>query len=207
MSYQTAADQGIANCHSCGLLSVLAQNPSARCGRCGTRLHLRRPHSIARTSAFLIAAAILYAPANLLPIMVTDTLFGTQSDTIMSGVAYLWQSGSWPLALIVFIASILVPVMKLGALFILVISVQWQLPWDPLARTRLYRLVELVGKWSMVDIFVIALMVTLVQLNAIATITAGPAALAFGAVVVLTMLSAMSFDPRLIWGGTEVKNV
>lgn len=207
MSSLTAAGLGIAHCHGCGLLSTLAAHPSARCRRCDSLLHLRRPHSLARTWAFLIAAAILYAPANLLPIMVTDTLFGTQSDTIMSGVAYLWHTGSWPLALIVFIASIAVPLMKLGALLLLAVSVQWRLPWDPLSRTRLYRLVELVGKWSMVDIFVIALMVALVQLKVIATINAGPAALAFGAVVVLTMLSAMSFDPRLIWDAADKNDI
>lgn len=163
---------------------------------------LPEPHGSGRLGnvwAFVIASAILYIPANLLPIMTTETLFDRQSDTILSGIAYLWHSGSWPLALIVFIASVAVPLLKLLALVLLAVSVQWQMDWDPLQRTRLYRLVELVGKWSMVDIFVVALLVTLVQLKALATITAGPAAFAFAAVVVLTMFAAMSFDPRQIW--------
>jgi paraquat-inducible protein A len=145
----------------------------------------------------------MYIPANVLPMMVTNTLFGTQSDTILSGVAYLWHAGSWPLALIVFVASVAVPMLKLMSLVILVVSVQRRSTWDPLQRTRLYRLVELIGKWSMLDIFVVALMVTLVQLKVLATVSAGPAALAFGAVVVLTMFAAMSFDPRLIWDSME----
>lgn len=165
--------------------------------------HTRIPGSLGKVWAFVIAAAILYVPANLLPIMTTETLFDRQSDTILSGIAYLWHSGSWPLALIVFIASVAVPLLKLLALVLLTVSVQWRLDWDPLQRTKLYRLVELVGKWSMVDIFVVALLVALVQLKAIATITAGPAALAFTAVVVLTMFAAMSFDPRLIWDSME----
>lgn len=169
--------------------------------------HPRIPGSLGRVWAFVIAAAILYVPANLLPIMTTETLFDRQSDTILSGIAYLWHSGSWPLALIVFIASMAVPLLKLLALVLLAVSLQWRLDWDPLQRTKLYRLVEVVGKWSMVDIFVVALLGALVQLKALATITAGPAALAFAAVVVLTMFAAMSFDPRLIWDSMESSDV
>lgn len=161
------------------------------------------PGHLASVWAFVIAAAILYIPANLLPIMTTETLFDRQSDTILSGIAYLWHSGSWPLALIVFVASVAVPLLKLLALVLLAASVQWGLDWDPLQRTRLYRLVELVGKWSMVDVFVVALLVALVQSKTLVTITAGPAAFAFAAVVVLTMFAAMSFDPRQIWKHPE----
>lgn len=168
--------------------------------------HPRAPGNLSQVWAFIIAAAILYVPANLLPIMTTDMLFDRQSDTILSGIAYLWHSGSWPLALIVFIASVAVPLLKLLALVLLAVSVQWRLDWDPLQRTKLYRLVELVGKWSMVDIFVVALLVTLVQLESLATITAGPAAMAFAAVVVLTLFAAISFDPRLIWNNVEHAN-
>jgi paraquat-inducible protein A len=204
MNMTRAARHGLANCHVCGLLAVLGQaNASSYCPRCGASLHLRKPDSIARTWAFILAAAILYIPANVLPIMMTDTLFGTQSDTIMSGVAYLWHTGSWPLALIVFIASVVVPMLKLMALILLLISVQTRSSWAPLQRTRLFRLVELIGKWSMLDIFVVALMVALVQLKVLASISAGPATLAFGAVVVLTMFAATSFDPRLIWDVME----
>ena len=196
----TAAYLGLYSCHICGLLRTSVPGPrEVRCGRCGSLLHFRKPHSIARTWALLIAGYILFVPANVLPIMHTSSLFGAQSDTILSGVVYLWTSGSWYLAVIVFIASILVPSAKLAALTFLVISVQRRSTWDPLQRTKLYRIVELVGRWSMLDIFVVAILVALVHLQALATIQAGLGALAFGAVVVLTMFASMTFDPRLIW--------
>ena len=196
----TAAEAGLFVCHTCGLLS----SPSATdhhpvCSRCGTSLHLRKPDSINRAWAYLIAAYILFVPANVLPVMVTGALFGVQSDTIMSGVVYLWTSGSWPLAAIIFIASIMVPGSKLLALTVLLISVQRRSARRLLERTKLYRVVELVGRWSMVDIYVAAILTALVQFKALATIKAGPGAIAFGAVVVLTMFAAESFDPRLIW--------
>jgi paraquat-inducible protein A len=200
----TAADCGLLVCHSCELPSK--SEPHARdacCPRCGARLHFRKPNSIARTWAFLIAAVILYVPANVLPVMHTSSLFGAQKDTILSGVVYLWTSGSWPLAVLVFIASIAVPMLKIIALVFLAVSVQFHSTWQPEQRTRIYRLVELVGRWSMLDIYVITMLVALVQFNALATISAGPAAVAFGAVVVLTMFAAMSFDPRLIWDTAE----
>ncbi|SEP70095.1 paraquat-inducible protein A [Azotobacter beijerinckii] len=199
----SAARQGLATCHGCGLLARAGHGHAIRCPRCGTPLHGRKPESIARTWAFILAAAILYIPANLLPIMETSSLFGSQKDTIMSGVVYLWRSGSWHLALVVFIASILVPMAKLLALVVLVVSVQLRSRWQPVQRTQLYRLVELVGRWSMLDVYVVTLLVALVQLDALATIRPGAGALAFGAVVVLTMFAAMSFDPRLIWDSME----
>jgi paraquat-inducible protein A len=206
MSVVTAASRGLSACHGCGLLTHTGPHHATCCPRCGAGVHARKPDSIARTWAFLVAAMIMYIPANVLPIMITDSLFGAQADTIMSGVAYLWHHGSWHLALIVFIASVAVPMLKIIALIILVVSVQFRSAWDPLQRTRLYRIVELVGKWSMLDIYVVALMVALVQLKALATISAGPGAVAFGAVVVLTMFAAMSFDPRLIWDSMESKD-
>ena len=206
MRASTAAGCGLAACHGCGLLSHAGHGHGLCCPRCGTDLHTRKPDSVARTWAFIIAAAILYIPANLLPIMQTTSLFGSQSDTIMSGIVYLWTSGSWPLAVVVFVASMMVPMLKLIALIILVVSVQLGTTWQPVQRTRLYRLVEIVGKWSMLDIYVVALLVALVQLKSLATIQAGPGAVAFGAVVVLTMFAAMSFDPRLIWDSMEKDN-
>lgn len=196
----TAAEAGLLVCHTCGLLS----RPSAVehhpvCARCGAGLHERKPDSISRAWAFLIAAGVLYIPANVLPVMETGSMFGAQSDTIMSGVVYLWTSGSWPLAAIIFIASIMVPGSKLVALTILLVSAQRRSTWRPLDRTKLYRVVEFVGRWSMVDIYVAAILTALVQFKALATIKAGPGAIAFGAVVVLTMFAAESFDPRLIW--------
>lgn len=170
-----------------------------RCRRCGAALHARKPNSIARTWAFLIAAYIMYVPANVLPIMKTGSLFGSQSDTIMSGIVYLWHSGSWHLALIVFIASILVPLAKILSLSYLLISVQLGWRQRPLERTKLYRVLEFVGPWSMLDVYVVTILVALVQLKSLATIQPGPAAAAFGAVVALTMFAAMAFDPRLLW--------
>jgi paraquat-inducible protein A len=135
--------------------------------------------------------------------METSSLFGAHRDTIMSGVVYLWTSGSWPLAVVVFIASVAVPMLKIIALIFLVATAQRQSRWLPKQRTRIYRVVEFVGRWSMLDIYVVTVLVALVQFSALATIQAGPAAIAFGAVVVLTMFAAMSFDPRLIWDASE----
>ena len=178
-----------------------------RCRRCGASLHPRKPNSISRTWAYLIAASIMYVPANVLPIMKTGSLFGSQSDTIMSGVVYLWHSGSWHLALVVFIASVLVPLAKILSLTYLAISVQLGWTERALERTKLYRVLEFVGPWSMLDVYVVTILVALVQLKSLATIEPGPAAAAFGAVVVLTMLAAMSFDPRLLWEPEETHHV
>lgn len=205
-AHLTAADAGLLACPACALVSRpprgLADRRGAfgaRCPRCGAAVHLRKPDSIGRTWAFLVAAFVLYIPANALPIMDTSSLFDAQQDTILSGVVYLWTTGSWITALIVFIASIVTPLVKLLALTALVISVQCKSTWRPHARARLYRIVSLVGRWSMLDIFVVTVLVALVQIQSVAVVTAGPGAFAFGAVVVLTIFAAMSFDPRLIW--------
>ncbi|MFA9216070.1 MAG: paraquat-inducible protein A [Sphingomonadaceae bacterium] len=191
------------SCHACGLVALdeqpTAQHTHQCCQRCGARLHHRHPDSVARTWAFLQAATIHYIPANLLPVMYTHSLFGKEDDTIISGVVYFWTSGSPGLAAIIFIASIVVPVLKLAALSLLALTAQRRSRWRPRQRTILYRLVEFVGRWSMLDIFVITLTVALVRFQSLAVITAGPGALAFCAVVVLTMLASMQFDPRLIW--------
>lgn len=184
----------------CGLVLKQARGGGeAACARCGARLHVRKRDSIGRTWALLVAAAILYIPANLLPIMDTSSLFGSQQDTIMSGIVFLWTTGSWPLALLVFFASIMVPLLKIIVLMGLLITVQRRSTWRPRRRARLYRLIEFVGRWSMLDIYVVTILVALVQIQSLATIKAGPGAVAFGAVVVLTLIAAMTFDPRLIW--------
>jgi paraquat-inducible protein A len=203
-SAPTAAGAGLFVCHDCGLLSKPAAGThEGICPRCGSALHFRKPGSIARTWAFVIAAVVLYIPANVLPVMDTSSLFGAQTDTIMSGVVFLWVSGSWPLAVLVFVASIAVPMLKIISLIFLVLTAQLRWRWLPEKRTRIYRVVELVGRWSMLDIYVITILVALVQFSALATIMAGPGSIAFGSVVVLTMFSAMSFDPRLIWDPLE----
>lgn len=202
----TAASLGLLNCHVCGQLSRAAgHDHETCCPRCGAPLHRRKPDSIARAWALLIAAMILYIPANLLPMMYTSSLFGSEADTIMSGVVYFWTSGSWYLALIIFFASILVPLLKMAVLMFLLVSVQMRSRWNLAQRARLYRMVEVVGRWSMLDVYVVAMIVSLVQLQALATILPGPGAIAFGAVVVLTIFSAMAFDPRLIWDPVEEK--
>jgi paraquat-inducible protein A len=196
----TAARLGLLACEVCRLVSrAPPPGANAHCTRCGAALHARKPASLARTWAFLIAAMILYVPANTLPIMDTSSLFGTQSNTIVSGVAFLWTSGSFVLALLVFVASVLVPLAKMIALTVLALSVQMRATWHPRTRTRLYRVIEFIGRWSMLDIYVVTILVALVHVSTLASIQAGPAAAAFGAVVVLTMFASASFDPRLIW--------
>jgi len=200
----TAARAGLLVCHTCSKLARPAaaiEHPV--CPRCSTPLHWRKTDSIHRTWALLIAAVILYVPANLLPVFVTTSAFGTQVDTIMSGIVYLWLNGSWPLAVIVFVASIMVPLAKLIALTILLVSVQLKARWDPRQRTRLYRMVEAVGRWSMLDIYVATLLAALVQFQTLAIIRPGAGAVAFCGVVIVTMFAAQAFDPRLIWDTTE----
>lgn len=196
----SAAGRGLCSCHVCRL--VARRDPAAavaHCPRCGAMLHFRKAGSVARCWSLLIAAYILYVPANLMTIMETGSLFNYRKDTIVSGVVHLWKTGSWGIAVIVFVASVTIPLLKLISLTLLLISVQRRSTWHPRQRTQLYRLVELVGRWSMLDIYVVTLLAALVQLGSMATVKAGPGAVAFGAVVVLTMLATTQFDPRLIW--------
>lgn len=203
----TAARSGLLACEVCHLVSrATVPGNDAHCPRCGATLHARKPASLARTWAFLLAAMVLYIPANILPIMDTSSLFGTQRDTILSGVAFLWTSGSYALAALVFFASIMVPLVKMISLAVLAISVQRHAKRRCRTRTRLYRLVEFAGRWSMLDIYVVTLLVALVQASTLASVHAGPGAAAFGAVVVLTMFAAASFDPRLIWDNATEQN-
>ena len=164
---------------------------------------MRKPNSLNRCWALVIAATIFYFPANLLPITLTNALGHEQADTIMSGVIYFMFSGSWHIALVIFVASVFVPLMKLIILIFLLLSVQYPARIRPEDRTRLYRFTEAVGRWSMVDIFVVTILVALVQLEPLAGIQAGPGAIFFAAVVVITMFAAESFDPRLIWDVLE----
>lgn len=196
----SAAEQGLARCHMCELVQRLPAGASdGICARCGSAIHLRKPNSLGRTWALLVAAYILYLPANLLPIMESTKLGDAQIDTIMSGIIYLWHEGNWDLAIIVFIASMVVPIGKLLALSWLALSVRFGPPRQRQARTRMYRAVEFIGRWSMLDIFVAGLLTALVNFNALLMVRVLPGAVAFAAVVVLTMLAAFSFDPRLIW--------
>jgi paraquat-inducible protein A len=203
----TAASNGFFNCHSCGLLVTRRLEwMRASCPRCGAHLHLRKQNSILRTWSLVIAAFIFYIPANLLPVTVTTYLGSTQTDTILSGVIFFMQTGSWGIALIIFVASIVVPIAKLMVLSGLLLSVQRRSRWRPAERARLYRITEAVGRWSMLDVFVVTVLVALVRLGYVTTIEAGAGIVYFAAVVVLTMIAAMTFDPRLIWDALENEN-
>jgi len=201
----TARNMGLIRCDTCGKLALDREHDGyeEHCPRCRGHMQMRNSNSLSRTWALLITAVILYVPANVLPIM-TVTYFGSGTpDTIMSGIILLIQLGSYPVAAVIFIASILVPLLKMVALTILLLSVQFKWVMDGRQRTRMYRAVELVGRWSMLDMFVIALLVALVNYGSIAQIVSGPGATAFGTVVVLTMLAATTFDARMIWDREE----
>ena len=173
------------------------------CTRCGALVHARRPNSLARTWALLITAAILYIPANVLPIMTVSSLGQGDPSTIMSGVIQLVQHGMLPIAAVVFIASIVVPTFKLVGIALLLFSVQRHQPLSARQRIWMYRFIEFIGRWSMLDIFVIAILVAVVNFGRLASVEANLGAIAFASVVILTMLAAVSFDPRLIWDNTE----
>ena len=199
-----AIDAGILVCNECHELN--RQEPdstSQTCTRCGAIVHARRPNSIVRTWALLIAASILYIPANMLPIMTVSTLGQCSPDTIMSGVITLLKHGMVPIAAVVFIASILVPTFKLVGIGLLLYSVQRRQPLSARQRILMYRFIEFIGRWSMLDIFVIAILVAVVNFGRIASVEANLGAVAFATVVILTMLAALTFDPRLIWDNTE----
>jgi paraquat-inducible protein A len=205
-SYTTAAKAGLISCHACHQLSRIPSgfaNGEAICPRCEAHIHLRKPNSISRTWALLIAAYILYIPANLLPVMTVISFGKGEADTILSGVKELIHAGMLPIALLVFIASITVPVLKLLTLTYLLLSVHYKSRWRPRERTFLYRITEVVGRWSMIDIFMISILIALVKLEAVATIEPGMGAISFASVVVLTMFAAIGFDPRLIWDRME----
>jgi paraquat-inducible protein A len=200
--------RALISCTSCGLLSRPAPNAQrGHCPRCGAAL-TEPPHtSIQVTWALVIAATILYIPANSLPVLISTALGSSQSDTIIGGVAYLYESGSWSLALIVLVASIIVPLGKIVALAYLLITVQLGSVRNNHDRTRLYRLVEFVGRWSMLDVFVDSFIVALVQLEPLMSVKPGPGVALFMSVVVLTVLAARSFDPRLIWNAGRFKQM
>jgi paraquat-inducible protein A len=204
----TAMQQGLQSCETCGLLSRPVPGADEdRCPRCDEDLSFRKTASLQRTWALLIAAAICYVPANLLPVLTTVTASGRESDTILQGVVLLWSPTGWPLSLIVLVASIMIPSAKIVALAYLLITVQRGSVESSQQRVRLYRTVELIGRWSMVDVFVDTFTVALVQLQPLMSVEPGPGLLFFAAVVVLTMLAVESFDPRLIWDAQSAREV
>ncbi|MFJ4142518.1 paraquat-inducible protein A [Pseudomonas sp. NPDC089734] len=198
-----AHERNLCLCHTCG---YACQEDATQCPRCDSPVHRRKPDSIARTWAFLIAGLIFYIPANVLPVMYTTMLGNSSQNTIMSGVIEFFKSGSWDIALLIFIASVVVPCVKFLVLGMLLITCQRRSRWAMLERARLYRFIELIGYWSMLDVLVVALVASLVQFRELSTIEPMIGILFFGLVVVMTMFAAMSFDPRLIWDA-EVEDV
>ncbi|KJK06930.1 MULTISPECIES: paraquat-inducible protein A [Pseudomonas] len=200
----TASELNLVLCHACGLACDASQ-AAHECPRCGAPVHARKPNSLTRTWAYLVAALVFYIPANLLPVMNTKMLGSGDDSTIMSGVIEFWAHGAWDIALIIFIASIAVPATKFVALGLLLVTSQRGSSWAQRERSKLFRFVELIGYWSMLDVIVVALVAALVKFQALGDIEPRPGILFFGLVVVFTMLAAMSFDPRMIWESPEPK--
>ncbi|EIK94265.1 paraquat-inducible protein A [Pseudomonas sp. M47T1] len=201
-----AADLDLCLCHGCGQACAMHEQPH-HCPRCGAALHRLKPESLARTWAYLAAALIFYVPANLLPVMNTSLLGQGEDSTIITGVLEFWDAGAWDIASIIFIASIGVPAIKFCALILLLVTAQRRSQWACRQRSKLFRFVELVGYWSMLDVMVVALVASLVKFQALGTIEPRAGILFFGMVVVFTMLAAMSFDPRLIWQNTPAPEI
>lgn len=204
-TYRRAHELGLVACHSCTLVceDTTRTVGYSRCPRCGAALHRRRPDSIARAWALLLAGVICYLPANLFPVMFTSLLGRGSDSTIMSGVIQFWHHGSYGIALVIFIASVLVPCTKFLVLGLLLVTSQRRSRWAMRERARLYRLVELIGYWSMLDVLVVAMVAALVKFQALSDIEPRVGIFFFGMAVILTMLSASNFDPRLIWDGDK----
>lgn len=196
LALPSAASRGLQSCHVCSKLSYVEQD---ECPRCHAILHQRKPSSIQNTWALLLTAAGLYIPAMLLPVSTVSSLGESHETTLMGSVVSFIESDAIPVAIVIFVASVVVPLFKLFGLGYLLLSVQ--LGWQayPLQRARLYRFIEFVGRWSMIDVFVVALLVALVQIGVFASIEVGPGIIAFAAVVILTIFASNAFDPRLIW--------
>jgi paraquat-inducible protein A len=194
--HESAAAHGFSACHTC---CKLAPSTEHNCPRCNAPLHVRQTDSLARTMALVLTSSILYIPANVLPIMTTDQLGSSLDSTILGGVVLLWEMGSYPVAAVIFIASVMVPLGKLVMLILLCWSVARREPARARERAVAYRVTEFVGRWSMIDVFVVAILVSLIQLGGLMVIRPGTAALAFCGVVIVTMIGAEQFDPRLIW--------
>jgi paraquat-inducible protein A len=198
----TAREAGLVACRRCTRVWPLG---TPACGRCGSRLVSRDPKSLSRVWAWWIAGVLAYIPANLWPMLVTRTLWDSQSATIVGGALELWQYGNPGISIIILVASVGIPVAKFFAIAYLALSARGGARASPGLRMRLYEVVEYIGRWSMIDVFVVAILASLVQLNVVARIDPGPASLAFALSVIFTMLSAQAFDPRTIWDGIEAE--
>ncbi|MDP0491950.1 MAG: paraquat-inducible protein A [Verrucomicrobiota bacterium JB023] len=191
-----AVDEGLASCHTCGRVESASHH---RCGRCGAALHVRKEASLQRCLAFGFAGILAYIPANVMPIMIVNQLGIEQANTILGGVFTFWRMHAYPVAITIFIASVLIPGLKFVSLGLLCAAAAGKLRLEGRLANTMYYLTELVGRWSMVDVFVVVILAGVIQLGNLMTIQPGGASLAFGLMVILTMLSAHAFDPRLIW--------
>ena len=196
-TFTKAADQGLAACHTCGKVNKAADH--ARCPRCHSKLYLRKPNSIHNTVALMLAAALLYIPSHILPILTVSEFGNVNHNTIIGGMMSFWKSGAYPIAIVIFCASILIPILKIASLSWLCAAATGKVNPSPATLSKIFWLTELFGRWSMVDIFVVGILVSVVQLGNYMSIIPGPGALAFASVVMLTMFAAMNFDPRLLW--------
>jgi paraquat-inducible protein A len=193
---QQLRENGAKACSTCGFFNP---HHAKQCDRCHAKIHARQPHSLAMTWALLLTAVLLYIPANLYPIMITESLGDSMPSTILEGVLLLWNMGSYPVAMIIFIASVAVPLVKFISIALLCLAAQSKPGKSALHYTRLYRMTELIGRWSMVDVFVVVILVALIHMGKLMSVFPGVAAVSFAGVVVFTMLAALSFDVRLIW--------
>lgn len=204
----TAKQCGLQSCGVCGLVSrPVSADEQGQCPRCDEELTFRKHDSFQRTWAYLVAAAVCYVPANVLPVLTTTTATGSESDTILQGVVLLWSPTGWPLSIIVLVASIIIPSAKILALAYLLITVQRGSVQNNEQRIQLYRIIEFIGRWSMVDVFVDTFTAALIQLQPLMSVEPGPGLIFFAAVVVLTMLAVEAFDPRLIWDSSSTEEV
>ncbi len=194
--FPRAVDDDLATCHLCGKVAPAARG---ECPRCGVAIHTRKPRSIERTIALMVAASALYMPAMTLPVMTLRELGDVAPTTIPEGMQAFWKSGDYPIAVVIFTASILIPFLKIASLAWVCAAATGRVDPSPRMLAKVYWITESLGRWSMIDIFVVGILVALVQLGAYMSVTPGPGALAFGSVVILTMFAATSFDPRLLW--------
>lgn len=192
----TAKSQGLVGCKRCAMVWPME---TPRCGRCGSKLTSRSYRSLAYVWLFWVLGVLAYIPANIWPMLETRMLFDTSDDTIIEGALKLISHGSLGVALVILLASVVIPVAKFAAVAWLALSVQYRLPNTPKTRHRVYEAVEFIGRWSMIDVFVVAILSSLVQFSVLASVKPGPAAFAFALSVIFTMLSALSFDSRMIW--------
>ncbi len=202
-NHSGALEQGYLSCRICHKLIPITEPKSLQCPRCYTMVHPRTPNSITQTWALLITGMILFIPANILPVMSLTKGGVVRTDTIISGILNLYHIGMGPIATIVFIASIAVPLFKMMTLAFILLSVQLQWRISAVTRLKMYQLIEFIGRWSMLDIFVISILLAIVKFNNIASVVVEPAALVFASVVIVTMFATMRFDSRLIWDNTD----